>query len=72
MSTTTPPSQTMKREDYKTVKRMNKAELTAYLARIYRRGFEAGVEVGRKGIVPSPPPQAPANEQIVDLKGAES
>lgn len=34
----------MKREDYKAVKHMDKAQLTAYLARVYRRGYEAGVK----------------------------
>lgn len=33
----------MKREDYKAVKHMDKQALTAYLQRLYRRGYEAGV-----------------------------
>lgn len=36
----------MKREDYKAVKHMNKEELTAYLERIYKRGFEVGYKAG--------------------------
>ena len=44
MSTTSQPPQTMKRDDYKAVKRMNKEQLTAYLKRIYMRGYEAGLE----------------------------
>jgi len=34
----------MKREDYKAIKHMGKEQLTAYLARVYRRGYEAGVK----------------------------
>lgn len=36
----------MRREDYKAVKHMNKEELTAYLERIYKRGFEVGYKAG--------------------------
>lgn len=32
----------MRREDYKAVKHMDKAQMTAYLQRIYRRGYAAG------------------------------
>ncbi|WP_298031585.1 hypothetical protein [uncultured Dysosmobacter sp.] len=38
----------MKREDYKAVKHMSKIELTAYLGRIWRRGYEAGLKAGAK------------------------
>lgn len=34
----------LKREDYKAIKHMNREDLTKYLYRIYRRGFDAGVE----------------------------
>ena len=34
----------MKREDYKAIKHMDKATLTAYLERIYMRGYDAGVK----------------------------
>ncbi len=34
----------MKREDYKAIKHMDKEQLTAYLERVYRRGFDAGVK----------------------------
>ncbi len=34
----------LKRDDYKTIKHMNREDLTKYLYRIYRRGFDAGVE----------------------------
>lgn len=40
------PAISMKREDYKAIKHMNRASLTAYLSRIYMRGYEAGVEAG--------------------------
>lgn len=32
----------MKRDDYKAVKRMDRIEMSAYVERIYRRGYEAG------------------------------
>ena len=44
MSTTSQPAQTMKRDDYKAVKHMNKEQLTAYLKRVYMRGYEAGLK----------------------------
>jgi len=46
MTTTNPTNQNsgMKRDDYKAIKRMNKAELTAYLSRVYMRGYEAGLK----------------------------
>lgn len=34
----------IKREDYKAIKRMNRTELSAYLQRVWRRGFDAGVK----------------------------
>lgn len=34
----------LKREDYKAIKHMDRASLTAYLQRIWRRGYEASVE----------------------------
>ena len=41
MSATTPPMK-LKREDYKAVKHMDRTALTAYLTRVYIRGYEAG------------------------------
>lgn len=38
---------TMRREDYKAVKHMNNAELTAYLQRIWSRGYEAGLSAAQ-------------------------
>ena len=34
----------MKRDDYKAVKRMNREQMSAYLQRIYRRGYDAGIK----------------------------
>lgn len=34
----------MKRDDYKAIKHMDKQQLTAYLTRLYRRGYEAGLK----------------------------
>lgn len=36
----------LRREDYKAIKHMDKAELTAYLERVYRRGYEVGYKAG--------------------------
>ena len=50
----------LKRDDYKTIKHMNREDLTKYLYRIYRRGFDAGVEstkgkVAKRSIIPPEP-----------------
>ena len=52
--------QQMKREDYKAVKHMNKERLTAYLQRVYMRGFNAGAvsSVGKGTQIPAPPQAA--------------
>ena len=34
----------MRREDYKAIKRMDKAQMERYLNSVYRRGYEAGVK----------------------------
>lgn len=34
----------IKRDDYKAIKRMDRIQLTEYLSRVYRRGFNAGQE----------------------------
>lgn len=44
-ATTTPQ---MRREDYKAVKHMDKAQMTAYLQRIYRRGYAAGFKAAQE------------------------
>lgn len=36
------PTASLRREDYKAIKHMDKAQLTNYLSRIYMRGYEAG------------------------------
>ena len=51
----------MKREDYKRVKHMDKRALTAYLQRIYMRGYEAGLEAARAA---KPPEAVKADETI--------
>lgn len=52
----------LKREDYKAIKHMNREDMTKYLYRVYRRGFDAGVEstkgkVTKRSIVPPEPVQ---------------
>ena len=37
-------AQQLSREQYKTIKHMDKVELADYLGRVYRRGYEAGYE----------------------------
>ena len=49
MNTTPQAAQAMNREDYKAIKHMNKDQLTQYLARVYRRGFEAGYNTAATG-----------------------
>ena len=34
----------MRREDYKTIKHMDKATLAAYLSRVWKRGYDAGYQ----------------------------
>ena len=34
----------LKREDYKAIKRMDKEQLTAYMVRVFRRGYDAGIK----------------------------
>lgn len=53
----------LKREDYKTIKHMNREDMTKYLYRVYRRGFEAGVKsvkgaVAERSDAPSEPVQS--------------
>lgn len=54
----------MKREDYKAIKHMDRAQLTAYLKRVYRRGFDAGVKTmaEKTGHSITPAVAAPAPE----------
>jgi len=41
---------TLKREDYKAIKRMSKPELIAYLMRIFKRGYECGFNEAKKTV----------------------
>ena len=34
----------IKRDDYKAIKRMDREEMSAYLQRVYMRGYKAGQE----------------------------
>lgn len=53
----------MKREDYKVIKHMDKDQLTAYLTRVYRRGFDAGAAAMVKKSVPvSQQPAPPSSD----------
>lgn len=38
----------MKRDDYKAIKRMDREQMTAYLKRVYMRGYEAGCKATAK------------------------
>jgi len=44
----------IKRDDYKAIKRMDRIQLSEYLSRVWKRGYEAG----KKAIkVTTPPPE---------------
>lgn len=45
-------SQQISREDYKAVKHMDKVQLTAYLQRVYKRGYDAGYQAAVKSVAP--------------------
>lgn len=40
------------REDYKTIKHMDKATLAAYLSRVWKRGYDAGYQAAVKSVAP--------------------
>lgn len=46
----------IERKDYRSVKQMNREQMTAYLAKIYRRGYEKGLEDAKKRPEVSAPP----------------
>lgn len=47
----------LKREDYKAIKHMNRENMSAYLQKIYRRGFEAGIKASKTAaLTPTPAP----------------
>ena len=54
----------MKREDYKAIKHMDKDQLTAYLTRVYRRGFDAGAAAMVKKSAPASPQAEPPSPDI--------
>ena len=37
----------MRREDYKTIKHMDKVALAAYLSRVWKRGYDAGIKAAQ-------------------------
>ncbi|MDR1246117.1 MAG: hypothetical protein LBK57_03715 [Clostridiales Family XIII bacterium] len=52
---TTETATTLRRDDYKNIKHMNRETLEKYLQGIYRQGVEAGIKASQKmppGIVP--------------------
>ena len=42
----------MRREDYKAIKHMDKAALTAYLARVWKRGYDTGYQAALESAAP--------------------
>ena len=40
----------IKRTDYKAIKNMNREQLSEYLSRVWKRGFEKGYDRGRKDV----------------------
>lgn len=42
----------MRREDYTAIKHMDKAALTAYLARVWKRGYDTGYQAALKSAAP--------------------
>ena len=55
----------LKRDDYKTIKHMNREDMTKYLYRIWQRGFAAGVESvkGAADKRPTAPPESAQTEE---------
>jgi len=51
----------IKRDDYKAIKRMDRIQLTEYLTRVWKRGYEAG----KKAIAVNVTPQ-PENKEAVE------
>lgn len=51
----------IKRDDYKAIKRMDRIQLSEYLTRVWKRGYEAG----KKAIAVNVPPQ-PENKEAVE------
>lgn len=53
----------LRREDYKTIKHMDKIEMETYLQRIYMRGYEAGVKSVTNRSKPDTQPEPPTKDQ---------
>lgn len=53
---------TIRREDYKAVKRMNREQMSDYLNRIYQRGIEAGKQSVAANLVKPKPAEAEKEE----------
>ena len=52
------------REDYTTIKHMDKATLAAYLSRVWKRGYDAGYQAAVKSV-------APQLREAAELKAAD-
>lgn len=52
------------REDYKTIKHMDKVTLAAYLSRVWKRGYDAGYQAAVKSV-------APQLREAAELKAAD-
>ena len=52
------------REDYKTIKHMDKATLAAYLSRVWKRGYDAGYQAAVESV-------APQLREAAELKAAD-
>ena len=52
------------REDYKTIKHMDKATRAAYLSRVWKRGYDAGYQAAVKSV-------APQLREAAELKAAD-
>lgn len=55
-------SQQMSREDYKAIKHMDKIQLTAYMQRVYWRGYKAGVAAAEAAAKAQKPEAATVEE----------
>ena len=54
----------MRREDYKTIKHMDKVALAAYLSHVWKRGYDAGYQAAVKSV-------APQLREAAELKAAD-
>ena len=56
------------REEYRAIKHMDKAQLTVYLRRLYRRGYEAGAKAAMEEIQKQ---QAPSEDSAASEEVSE-